>query len=1173
MSRQSHSKKNVTTILFLFVIASIGFPFQSIPTLTLNDNFYNLAVVNMLSGNGFEGLPLVSIFDDTPTTSIVELQQAFAQTNDTYPITTRYDNYEDTQITDTRHIAKLGLPMHILDNQGEYVANLVYEDGDGIELESGSISYYFDKSACAMSLFDAGRIDPTSQPLIKSDTWVTKVALNGTDTWSDVSQNNLPCVVTTDISERAVTINSTKSDVNGTMVEIYHYDIYKGMKSTVYFTNNDSSLNNHKFSFSNILMDTPQNLNFLTSPNRVGVPYIDPITNSSIKMNYYSMYDTEFQPYSFAGSNVEKIGDGNTTQTITLERDDMFDIINVNGTDYYEQVFGGFYWIEDQGIDQTRSFAYSFENEDDFGKLWQIKFVTQPDFTLDTYIDYANVTATLPVGNTTMIDPTIDTFTNFESFTTSIGSTAGNCNFGNTFSKSPTGFGISVSISISGTKPLTCGNPVMIFDITGIPDDATPIRGTLQINHTSYGCSTGSIFTICHTFYQNLEDWFDCSSEDLTVLPDLLLKEAIYKTNNICGTEGSGSSHFQTGGWSQFIGLKTQSKTLVLDPFIIEFEDRLESGSVRYNIIASTGGGFINGGLSPIGAFHTGGSRSGSAGSGWSVEGSFLEVEYDFFAVPSEPLNVVCSADTPTTVLVDWDLPLSDGGRPIDFYNIERDSGGGFTPLIQVPIFPTNFVDTTVIAGLGFTYRVAAENGEGVGAFSPATQSCGVVSVSDAPLSLTAQNQALNVVALDWLPPSFNGNDPIIGYKIDRTTGTPDVDSAWNLVVNRSHGLSTCDTSTFTQSTNYLEMYAFDFATNTPPPYEMCNLYMWQVFDKGDVEGRIMEMDWEGFYTESASCCALNVQKVYIFDGTFTQTANFNVINAVFPFGINALIDTDADDIPDSGNGLIQTVITAPQHKPSGFAQRLDSGTIDTSGASFDTVTIVISLEDNTNQGAFKTRIFGMDIDGWATWDFGTSQSNFFNPDPQPDTPPYPSLGTYNFAGGAVVLGDGFNTLVADTGNVNIEFLDTTVEESTNYGYRVFAINSVGIGSPSNVAVIFTAGAPFAPVITATPSGTQSILVDWAEPDLQGGTLVGYDVERKLGTGGIFAFIDTVTESEIDDGIGLFTLQSATEYCYRVKTLTNVGNSGFSAESCAITFSAPDIVENLVVTDPQQPTP
>ena len=236
MSRQSHSKKNVTTILFLFVIASIGFPFQSIPTLTLNDNFYNLAVVNMLLGNGFEGLPLVSIFDDTPTTSIVESQQAFAQTNDTYPITTRYDNYEDTQITDTRHIAKLGLPMHILDNQGEYVANLVYEDGDGIELESGSISYYFDKSACAMSLFDAGRIDPTSQPLIKSDTWVTKVALNGTDTWSDVSQNNLPCVVTTDISERAVTINSTKSDVNGTMVEIYHYDIYKGMKSTVYFT-------------------------------------------------------------------------------------------------------------------------------------------------------------------------------------------------------------------------------------------------------------------------------------------------------------------------------------------------------------------------------------------------------------------------------------------------------------------------------------------------------------------------------------------------------------------------------------------------------------------------------------------------------------------------------------------------------------------------------------------------------------------------------------------------------------------------------------------------------------------------------------------------------------------------------------------------------------------------
>jgi len=139
--------------------------------------------------------------------------------------------------------------------------------------------------------------------------------------------------------------------------------------------------------------------------------------------------------------------------------------------------------------------------------------------------------------------------------------------------------------------------------------------------------------------------------------------------------------------------------------------------------------------------------------------------------------------------------------------------------------------------------------------------------------------------------------------------------------------------------------------------------------------------------------------------------------------------------------------------------------------------------------------------------------------------------------------------------------------ESTSYGYRVFALNSEGTSPSSNIAQVFTAGAPTSPEpITVTAIGTQTISIDWNDADLNGGTLVGYEIERKQGVGGIFSTLTTVTTTDHTDGTGLFTLVPATEYCYHVKTITNIGSSAFTTEQCATTFDAPAVVENLVVT-------
>ncbi len=147
-----------------------------------------------------------------------------------------------------------------------------------------------------------------------------------------------------------------------------------------------------------------------------------------------------------------------------------------------------------------------------------------------------------------------------------------------------------------------------------------------------------------------------------------------------------------------------------------------------------------------------------------------LDVTWEIFNPPSEPVNVSCT-NTASQNFIDWDASLDDGGKPITGYQIERSTNFGLFTII-VPdtgsATPTNFTES-VSVNESQRYIISALNAEGVGGSSTESNSCGIPAVADPPIGLFAFQQSTNDIGLDWTRPNFDGALPITGYFIERS--------------------------------------------------------------------------------------------------------------------------------------------------------------------------------------------------------------------------------------------------------------------------------------------------------------------------------------------------------------------------------------------------------------------
>jgi Fe-S cluster assembly iron-binding protein IscA len=524
------------------------------------------------------------------------------------------------------------------------------------------------------------------------------------------------------------------------------------LKHDLYFTNNDATLNDHKFYWQNKMMDAPSSF---------AIARVDDEISGDMTTDMYSVFSGSNQPAQLDGHGT--VLNYGSSESIVYDVSDF----SFNGT----QSSFGFSMYQQDILPDLDDITYEFV--DGINKLSRLTFDSNPDQTLDVIVDYSTVDQPLGIGQTMNLDP-VTTFGTFADRTIgfSFGGSGFHCGRTSATANEATTVGVT-ALSLSGGSR-SCSGTYQHFDISAIPDEATPTTIQLQVNVTSGACSGSNCNLNVHSRIFEIydEDISALSLVDFANTVSVPTNTAVCKGGFTCVIDRITIGNFGNTAIGQiFPSIRSQTFSTPTQKVLLDFETQLESGKDFWQFIECPT--VSNDGAGRGGCFGSGSIASRSNSIIWDRDSpdTFFEVTWVIFATPSEPQNVSATySPTPDTCTVDWDIPLDDGGRPVDEYRVERSvDGGSFVLLLDTGLpTPTEHADTTIISGESYKYRVSAINLEGVGAGAETTVSCGVPSIADPPTLNNVFEDPVGDITLTWND-NFDGALAIDGYKIERS--------------------------------------------------------------------------------------------------------------------------------------------------------------------------------------------------------------------------------------------------------------------------------------------------------------------------------------------------------------------------------------------------------------------
>ena len=392
---------------------------------------------------------------------------------------------------------------------------------------------------------------------------------------------------------------------------------------------------------------------------------------------------------------------------------------------------------------------------------------------------------------------------------------------------------------------------------------------------------------------------------------------------------------------------------------------------------------------------------------------------------PSAPLNLSAQAGN-GQILLKWQAPSSTGGSDLAGYRVYRgtaSNGEGTTPTGNVGNSTLEFNDTGLTNGQAYFYKVTAVNSAGESQSSnEANATPAQASVPPSPpTGLVATAISSSQINLSWNPPSSNGGSPITGYKIERSA---DSGVIWSILVS----------STGSTVTTYSDM---NLSAGTAYAYRVSAINGIGPSQPSNIASATTQSSTPGVPSAPLSLSAV--------------ASSYSQINLSWnPPSSNGGSTVTGYEIERSANGGSTWSAIVPD-TGSNSTMYSDEGLA--AGKSY---AYKVSATNSVGTGPVSNTA--------STTTLATSPSS-----PTGLTATATSSSTINLAwnapgwtGGAPVTGyeiqrsaDGgstWSTIVPDTTSSATTYSDTGLASGTTYTYQVFAINSAGSSSHSNVA-------------------------------------------------------------------------------------------------------------------------
>src|SRR3990170_411024 len=505
--------------------------------------------------------------------------------------------------------------------------------------------------------------------------------------------------------------------------------------------------------------------------------------------------------------------------------------------------------------------------------------------------------------------------------------------------------------------------------------------------------------------------------------------------------------------------------------------------------------------------------------------------------IPNSPTSLTATDISPTSIKLTWTQPAANNGPPVVGYKIEfRIESGTFTTLVaNTGNTVTTYTHSNLSTNTKYTYKISAINSVGTSSASneasatPKTTSSTPTSniAPTPPRTLKADPGGPTRIILSWKEPTPNNSPSVTGYKIEfktsgnytqlATTGTVasfvhDSLKEGTLYTYRVYAINSAGTSLPSNVISAKPAHTTvptNLIADDISPTEI--LLTWNAPSQtygGNIVGYTIQKQFAGGVYDTIRDTN-DITTSYTVTGLKTGTEYSYVVKARYNIGTTSDVSNTATATP-----------TLSSKPPSKFTV------------------------PNPPVGLTATAVSPIQID--LKWDNPTSD------------------GGSQITGYKIEIKDAngnFIPLVQNTDSTVRTYSHTQRTAGITYTYKVYAINSVGISSPSNEvsATPTTNSAPSTPKenpspprsLVATAVSQNQINLSWQAPTNDGGEPIsGYKIEAREGTDTYKVVSSNVGKNTAYSHTGL---KPGTTYHYRISAINSIGTSVPSTETSALT--------------------